>query len=193
MILLKPSLAVSAIQRFVQPETISSPKLVLIVGSVGLGINLLGLVFFHEHDHHGHSHQHGQDHESAKDEEKYDGDCDNDQKGYQRNLNMRGVFLHFLGDALGSVAVMISAIVNLLLDSTVHAWLSYIDPLVSLVITLILVRSSYPLMRSTLSILLQNAPEHVDMAEVKREILSLKNVVGLHEFHVWYFLALMHF
>jgi zinc transporter 1 len=96
---------------------------------------------------------------------------------------MRGVFLHFMGDALGSIGVIVSAVLNLLLPN--ESWIVYVDPCASLMITLILVFSAYPLVRSTLSILLQHAPGEVDMSRIRKEILQIPKVLNIHEFHVW--------
>ncbi|CAB4054492.1 SLC30A1 [Lepeophtheirus salmonis] len=112
---------VESIKRFVIVEPISKPKNVLIVGGIGLLVNVLGLLLFH--DAHGHSHgSHGHGHSHGKSDEKKQA-----QGGSQ--MNMKGVFLHICADALGSVIVMISASVIWLVD---WEYEDYIDPALSL-------------------------------------------------------------
>ncbi|KAL6898412.1 cation efflux protein [Trichoderma evansii] len=76
------SILVQAIERFVSVTVVDQPKIVLIVGSVGLGLNLLVLSFLHEHDHdhdhgHGHSHDHAHEHEH---EHEHDHNLDHRQE-----------------------------------------------------------------------------------------------------------------
>ena len=121
-------------------EPIDQPLLVIIVGSVGLLINLIGLVLFHGHSHghdhsHGHGHQHNHDHSKrckinlaniyrffrisinlvsfliAESNDSDNGDVEKVKQHGGSQLNMKGVFLHVLGDALGSVVVIISALI----------------------------------------------------------------------------------
>jgi len=105
------------------------------------------------------------------------------------DLNMRGVFLHVLGDALGSIAVMLSAGISLLVrdptTSASPAWVQYVDPGVSLLITCLLLAGAVPLVTAAARILLQVAPPGVDVADVERRIKSVKGVRGVHDLHVW--------
>lgn len=112
-----------AIQKLIQPEMVQEPKIVAIVGGIGLVMNLLGLFIFgrdsevmHGHSHGGggggeasssHGHSHG-DKEGGNDGQGKDGHGHSHSAG---QLNMKGVFLHVLGDAVGSVVVVISAMV----------------------------------------------------------------------------------
>src|SRR6476620_8117931 len=116
------SIFLQAIQRFFQPVPITQPLTVLIVGGIGLAVNILGLFLFHDlHDHH---HEH--EHETSQDEvepapAEVTADITivtstSDAPGQAKNLksqagamNMRGAYLHILGDAMGSVGVIISA------------------------------------------------------------------------------------
>ena len=98
------------------------------------------------------------------------------------NLNMKGVFLHVLGDALGNIGVMITA---LFIWLTNFSWKYYADPVISLVITGIILSSSYPLVRSASFILLQAVPQGVNIDDVRDDILSFDGVRSLHELHIW--------
>ncbi|WAR03222.1 ZRC1-like protein [Mya arenaria] len=142
------SIMVEALKRLVEVEKVENPKLLLIVGAAGLGINLIGLLLFHNHGHShgggGHGHSHGGGKGEPKDGQKQhmvamkeseslveghiangatgnssaesDSEADHDDiimefDTSSSQLNMRAVFLHVLGDALGSVIVIISALV----------------------------------------------------------------------------------
>ncbi|VEU20621.1 DEKNAAC101471 [Brettanomyces naardenensis] len=111
-----------------------------------------------------------------------------------KSLNMEGVFLHVMGDSLGNVGVMITAI---LIWKTDYKWKYYFDPLVSLVITCIIFSTAMPLCKSSSRILLQGSPVTIDSNEVKGSILNIPEVISVHDFHIWnltetYLIATMH-
>jgi solute carrier family 30 (zinc transporter), member 1 len=316
------SIFLEAIQRFVTPQTVSNPKLVLIVGCFGLLSNVLGLFLFHEHSHgqgeedehshqhdpvssaeegHGHSHIDGPDHtkpnvmdvsspqksaevpsarrstdirrhrrtsgsfvdtihvhpasfrneiiaasrlsaqeESEPEEEAVLDDditsvppnerssllkCsssspmkythsrtashpspkkknqdrrhdswhathihnkpkDESAKGAHSHgdLNMRGVFLHVMGDALGNIGVIASA---LFIWLTSYKWRYYADPAISLIITVIILASAVPLCKAASRILLQAVPTGINVDNIKADIEDLPSVISVHHIHVW--------
>jgi zinc transporter 1 len=323
------SIFLEAIQRLVEPQDVSNPKLVVIVGSFGLASNILGLFLFHDHGHshgghsHGHSHGHsdeisaaeeGHSHSHAHDEEdevladetgnvaevlpqsrignfpsnapnakntagrsprksaagkriakrhhrsqsrnystiddvplyppsfrnsfiesareqpndsgsdadgemavaeeeaseqspllqksqspdanpsppkKQDAHSDHKHKhpkeqkgghGHSHDLNMRGVFLHVMGDALGNIGVIGS---GLFIWLTKYSWRFYADPIISLIITLIILASAIPLCTAASRILLQAVPEDLSIDDVKDDITELDGIVSCHHLHVW--------
>ncbi|ANH94431.1 MULTISPECIES: cation diffusion facilitator family transporter [unclassified Streptomyces] len=100
-------------------------------------------------------------------------------RGQQESLNVRGAFLEVAADALGSLAVMISAAVILL-----TGWQAA-DPVASLAIGLLIVPRTVKLLRETLDVLLEAAPKNVDMDEVRAHILALDGVEDVHDLHAW--------
>ena len=98
------------------------------------------------------------------------------------DLNMRGVFLHVLGDALGNIGVIASA---LFIWLTTYGWRYYVDPAISLLITLIILTSAIPLCKAASRILLQAVPIHLSVDEIKADIEELPGVVSCHHLHVW--------
>ena len=86
------------------------------------------------------------------------------------NLNMRGVFLHVLGDALGNIGVIATALFIWLTD---FSWRFYADPVISLVITGIIFASALPLVKSASLILLQGVPRGIILDDVKEDILEV--------------------
>ncbi|MCX4722598.1 cation diffusion facilitator family transporter [Streptomyces sp. NPDC090052] len=100
-------------------------------------------------------------------------------RGQQESINVRGAYLEVMADALGSVAVLISATVIL-----TTGWQAA-DPVASLVIGLMIVPRTVKLLRETLDVLLEAAPKNVDMGEVRAHILGLPGVADVHDLHAW--------
>jgi zinc transporter 1 len=98
------------------------------------------------------------------------------------DLNMRGVFLHVLGDALGNVGVIASALIIWLTD---FSWRFYSDPLISLIITVIILCSAIPLCKAASRILLQAVPAGLSIDDIREDINALGGVVSCHHVHVW--------
>jgi cobalt-zinc-cadmium efflux system protein len=99
--------------------------------------------------------------------------------GSQSDLNMRGAFLHMLADAGVSVAVIIAAGGIML---TGWQWL---DPLVSLLISVVILIGTWRLLRDSLKLSLNAAPANIDPDEVARYLRSLPEVSELHDLHIW--------
>ncbi|MFH8799111.1 cation diffusion facilitator family transporter [Streptomyces sp. NPDC017936] len=100
-------------------------------------------------------------------------------RGQAESLNVRGAFLEVAADALGSVAVLVSAAVILATGRQAA------DPIASLVIGLMIVPRTLGLLRETLDVLLEAAPKGVDMAQVRAHILALDGVEDVHDLHAW--------
>lgn len=100
-------------------------------------------------------------------------------RGQKESLNVRGAFLEVLSDALGSLAVVLSAVVIMLTGWT------QADPIASLLIGLMIVPRTLKLLREALDVLLEAAPKDVDMDDVRAHIMALPGVEDLHDLHVW--------
>lgn len=100
-------------------------------------------------------------------------------RGQKDSLNVRGAFLEVMADALGSLAVIVAAVLIL-----TTGWQAA-DPIASLVIGLMIVPRTVKLLRETLNVLLESAPKDVDMAEVRSHILDLPGVEDVHDLHAW--------
>ncbi len=95
------------------------------------------------------------------------------------DLNIRGAFLHVVGDALSSFAVVGGAIVI-----TFTGYLA-IDPILSAVLVLVILFSTYRLIRDSVIILLQFTPKDVDFDAMVKDMESVPGVDGVHDIHVW--------
>lgn len=95
------------------------------------------------------------------------------------DLNMRGAWLHIISDALGSVGAIIAGALMMF-----YGWYAA-DPLVSVFISLLIVWSSWNLIRESVNVLLEGTPAHINLAAVEDAILETKGVEGVHDLHVW--------
>jgi len=94
-------------------------------------------------------------------------------------LNARAAFLHVLGDTLSSVGVLLGAGVM-----AVSGW-AWVDPALSLAISVVIVVGSWRLLRDAVDVLLEAVPAHVDMDAVRGLLEGAEGVVAVHDLHVW--------
>ena len=95
------------------------------------------------------------------------------------DLNLRGVWLHVMGDALGSVAAIMAGILMAL-----FGWYTA-DPLFGIIISLLIIWSSIRLIREATNVLLEGTPAHINLAAVEDAILNTEGVDDVHDLHVW--------
>jgi cobalt-zinc-cadmium efflux system protein len=96
-----------------------------------------------------------------------------------RSLNLRAATLHVIADLLGSVGVIVAAVVIL-----ATGWL-YADPVVSILIGVLVLASSWRVLRESLGVLLEAAPEGIDAEAVGRRMASVEGVSEVHDLHIW--------
>jgi len=95
------------------------------------------------------------------------------------SLNVRGAYLHVLGDALGSVGALAAAAVI-----ATTGW-TLADPVISIGLALLILVGAWRLLRESTDILLESVPGHVSMAEVQSRMLGVSGVIAVHDLHVW--------
>lgn len=95
------------------------------------------------------------------------------------DLNIRGAFLHMLADAIVSAGVVIAGFLML------KTGLMWIDPLVSVVIGLVIIWSTWRLLKDSVSLALAGVPEGIDRTTVERYLLSHDEVSRVHDLHIW--------
>lgn len=100
-------------------------------------------------------------------------------KGQKEDLNVRGAFLHMAADTLVSVGVVISGVVIRLTG------LYIIDPIVSLIIALVILITTWDLLSDSLRLSLDGIPEGIDIAHVEEQMLQTDNVLDVHHVHIW--------
>lgn len=102
----------------------------------------------------------------------------------EHSLNVEGALQHVIADLLGSVAVVISAILILTLEGTVEN-IFVVDPILSVVIALLIVWNTRHLIVRITNVLLEGTPEHIDVFELCYEIEEVEGVTLIHDVHVW--------
>ena len=191
------SIALQSIERFISLQHVENPKLVLIIGCIGLTLNLISAAFLHEHDHgDGHGHSHGHDHSHSHGEHIHD-DIESvpaasahashmhiiaKPSKHGMDLGIMGVLIHVLGDAINNIGVIISALIIWLTKSPGRF---YADPAVSMWIAIMILISAIPLTKRSGKILLQSVPLGVNIDDIKHDLESLPGVLSVHELHVW--------
>jgi cobalt-zinc-cadmium efflux system protein len=103
------------------------------------------------------------------------------------SLNIRGAYLHVIMDALSSVAVLIVGGVM-----AFHPGLGVLDPLLSIGIGLFIIYSAYRLSSEAVDVLLEAAPPHLPIAQVREALLSIPGVRHIHDLHLWTITSGMH-
>jgi cobalt-zinc-cadmium efflux system protein len=99
--------------------------------------------------------------------------------GHAHSLNVRGAYLHVLGDLLGSIGALAAGVVILTTEWTL------VDPLISLFIALLILVGSWRLVKESVEVLLEATPPHIDLKEVAAAITGIPGVTGVHDLHVW--------
>jgi cobalt-zinc-cadmium efflux system protein len=100
-------------------------------------------------------------------------------RGRDKDMNIRAAFLHLAADAVVSAGVVVSGLV---VWTTGWAW---IDPAVSLLVSLIIVRGTWRLVREAMDLLLDAVPGHIDPVAVETYLAGLPEVTGVHDLHIW--------
>jgi zinc transporter 1 len=174
-------ISIDVIQRFANLQDVArnfgNVNIMLIIGSVGVAVNILGVILFscnckkkHDDDDshdssdshdHGHHHDHGHNH---------------------HDMNVKALLLHMFGDILGSLSVVICGLIIKFVNNDIK----YIaDPIASLVIVVILIFSAVPIIKQCYSILAQRVPIEVDLPEMRKQLMGIDGIVEIHDFHVW--------
>jgi cobalt-zinc-cadmium efflux system protein len=98
---------------------------------------------------------------------------------HKDDLNLRGAWLHVMGDVLGSIAAIVTGVLIL--------WkqLYWADAVSSILISVIIVYGSWRLIMESVNVLLEGTPRHIDLRSVESAILETEGVSGVHDLHVW--------
>lgn len=97
----------------------------------------------------------------------------------EENLNMRGAFLHVIGDMLGSVGAIIAALLIMF-----FGW-NWADPVASIIVALIIMRSGFYVTKDSLQVLMEGTPKHVVIEDIIKTIENVPGIKSIHDLHVW--------
>ncbi|XP_037679596.1 zinc transporter 10 isoform X2 [Choloepus didactylus] len=182
------SILIEAVKRYISPQKTEEALLVLSAGIIGLFFNVLNYVIFLDCCYCTAPRPQG---------DMETGDSLNTQNEPEETvrkekkseaLNIRGVLLHVMGDALGSVVVVVAAIIFYVLPLKPEDpcnWQCYIDPSLTVIMVIIILSSAFPLIRETAAILLQMVPKGVNMEELMSRLSSVPGISSVHEVHIW--------
>ena len=95
------------------------------------------------------------------------------------NLNVRGAWLHVATDALGSAQTIVAGALI-----WAFGW-RWADPVASILIALLVIYSSWALLREAIGVLMEGVPAHLDVIEVRAALAGVPGVIGVHDLHVW--------
>ncbi|XP_012266920.1 zinc transporter 7 [Athalia rosae] len=181
-----------AVERAIEPPEVKHERL-FVVSVLGLLVNLVGIYAFqhgHGHSHgggghgHGHSHSHGENHSHSHNHghshEHHDIEIDGNLSGGNSQI-MKGVFLHILADTLGSVGVIISAVLM-----QMFGWM-IADPICSMFIAVLIALSVLSLISESVTILMQRQPAALDhvLPQCYNKVTQLAGVYSVQEPHFW--------
>jgi cation diffusion facilitator family transporter len=153
--------------------------IMLVVATMALFVN--GASAWLLHDAIGHSHEHPHDPDNPDDDhhDHHHGHDHGHGHGKGHTLNLRGAWLHLIGDTLGALAALVAALV-IRFGGPAAA-----DPIASFVVAGILLFGSLRLLRDATLVLLEAAPKHLPVATIRQIVAGFPGVTAVHDLHVW--------
>ncbi|KAN0041011.1 hypothetical protein ACTFIV_003547 [Dictyostelium citrinum] len=196
-------LVYEAIQRIIYPPDVVDGKIMFIIASCGLFINIIDAIILHwgsgghGHSHGGsHGHSHGlsgsskkkkskkkrllNDNEEEDEIEDLSGGSDGKKKKGVRNINVHSAYIHVLGDCFQSIGVMIASCII-----WVHPHWKIADPITTLIFSVIVLGTTIKLLRESLGVLMEGVPPEIDVSEVKGDLAEIEGVTEVHDLHIW--------
>lgn len=96
-----------------------------------------------------------------------------------KSINVKAAYIHLIGDSMTSVVVIIGGVLITLFK------IYWIDPLITLFISLFIIRSGYLILKEAVNILMQSAPDHLDLVAIKTQVELIPEVLNIHHMHAW--------
>jgi cobalt-zinc-cadmium efflux system protein len=101
------------------------------------------------------------------------------RKDAGKSINVKAAYVHLIGDSLSSVVVILGSLAIRIFK------IDWIDPLITVLISIYIVRSGFVILKQSVNILMQSAPEHLDLALVKFQVEQEPEVLNIHHIHSW--------
>jgi len=201
------SLTVESLKRLIVPDQVENPEPVLIVGIIGLFINSVGLFLFRCKNCSCRQKKKKQPNKVVR-YKKFSTDLKTEDSSSQSSrsdatddevalleqkvvvhanlsyqLNIQAVFLHILQHIFVILVVITSALVIMYAKG---GWTAYVDPVLSLVVVVLILKTSVPLLKECLLIFMQTVPANLQLERLRSKLLSyVPEVIGIHELHIW--------
>ncbi|EWC44745.1 hypothetical protein DRE_06523 [Drechslerella stenobrocha 248] len=198
LLALAVSIFLQSVERFISIKEVENPKLILIVGCVGLTLNIISAFFLHDHeeevkqaiDNGGEGGGTTEAPNTSTNLEKpqqthhlhrHEITSQVEQQRKHYDLGLMGVLLHVIGDAINNIGVIISAIAIWKAHGRAKY---YADPAVSIFIALMIFISALPLVKKTGDILLDTVSTGVNPQDVRYDLEQVPGVISVHELHI---------
>jgi len=164
LIILSVFILFEAFERIMHPSELNALPMI-IVASIGLGINLLGIRMLSK--------------VRTKNRTSEDYVAEQNIAPVHEDLNLQGAYLEVLADTIGSVGVIVAGIII----QTTGVYLA--DPLISIGIVALILPRTWLLLKKAIHILIEGTPSHLCHEEIKNAILRVKGVTGVFDLHIW--------
>ena len=160
-----------------------------------------------DHSHHAHSHDDHSHHDHSHDDHSHDDHSHDDhthdmekqisdELSYQKqhlvpkkvehqNINVTAAYIHAIGDLLQSVGVCIAGALIWMYPGDKYPMVQLADPLATFLFSILVLYSTYQVLRSSMNVLMEGVPEGLDPRLVANGLLAIEGVVGLHHLHIW--------
>ncbi|XP_051780542.1 zinc transporter 10-like [Erpetoichthys calabaricus] len=190
---------VQSTMRLIVAQKIDEPFLILVMGSLGVVVNAVELIVFRPF---GFSKKHmfsfikmnreSRKHNETGDFTTVDDASDTEQATKKEppvsSFNIRGVLLNIIGDLLGSLVVLVSALIfyfSPLSPEMPCNWKCYVDPCLSFLMVFIIMKNAFPLIKDATAILMLKVPDRILVKQLSEDLSSVPGVQGIHELHIW--------
>lgn len=100
-------------------------------------------------------------------------------KDSKQSMNIKSAYLHLLSDTISSVIIVIGAL------SIYFYQIYWVDPLLTIIIGIYILKESYSILINSLHILMEGAPKDISLKEIEKEVLKVDNVLDIHHIHIW--------
>ena len=101
------------------------------------------------------------------------------KKDAGKSLNVRAAYVHLISDSLSSVVVIIGGLLIRIFN------IVWIDPLITGIISIFIIRSGFIILKESVNILMQTAPDHLDLPDIKKQVEQQAEVLNIHHLHAW--------
>lgn len=186
-----------AYRRVFEPTQIQSVPM-LVVAVIGLVVNMAGMLYLKSV----HTHSHGSIHRNDNEIDNHDGhelgknkdgsDMQNrikntlfrktgkrKQESQVEDLNIHGARLELLSDTVGSVGVIVAALIIYLTGFRL------VDPIISIGLAIFMIPRTWSIIKKSMNILMEGTPSNLSYEEIQKAILQIKGVTGIFELHIW--------
>jgi cobalt-zinc-cadmium efflux system protein len=101
------------------------------------------------------------------------------RKDAGKSINVKAAYVHLIADSLSSVVVILGSVMIRIFK------IDWIDPLITVLISLYIIRSGFVILKQSVNILMQSAPDHLDIQQIKHRVEQEQQVLNIHHLHAW--------